>query len=117
MASKTMKSENIQMDLNEIVDSLIRRFDGQDVRLSFQKQLKISDCTIILLVFERYYFRSNGIASLFIQLRQEGDAQIADIIGSGGAAGLANCDYGANADFCNKAAGYLSDYGFQVVDE
>lgn len=69
--------------------------------------------SVVLLSFEKYFFRNGSYASLTVMLTETADTQTADIIGSGGGEGLFNISWGANADFADMAAKLLQEHGFQ----
>ncbi len=67
-----------------------------------------------MLSVEQYYFRNDSYASLTVLLT-DGETQTADIIGFGGGGGILNLSWGANANFANRAANILTNYGFKKV--
>ncbi|MCI6927286.1 DUF6054 family protein [Butyricicoccus porcorum] len=72
----------------------------------------LHDVRVVLLSFERYFFRNGSYASLTVLLTESQDMQTADIVGSGGGEGLFNISWGANSDFAEMAAELLRKYGF-----
>lgn len=90
---------------------ILRREIGAD--LISESSQEFSDGAVILLCFEKYYFRTGSYASLTILLTERESQQTADIIGSGGGAGLFNFSYGSNSDFAGSAKKTLMNYGFQ----
>lgn len=73
----------------------------------------LDGASVVLLSFEKYFFRNGSYASLTVMLTETADTQTADIIGSGGGEGLFNISWGANADFADMAADLLQRYGFR----
>lgn len=78
------------------------------------ESLRTSDSmSVVLLTFEKYYFRNGSYASLTVMLTESRDFQTADIIGSGGGEGLFNFSLGANSDFAETTADILEQNGFK----
>jgi len=75
---------------------------------------EVGESTIILLVFERYYYRSQNRASLTVMLVGDADGTITvDAIGSGGGQGVfLNFSWGAEENFLNILGNILSKHGF-----
>ena len=96
--------------LNEII--------GEELKAEFlhKKDVETGTGTVILLAFEKMYFRVESYVSLTIMLTEDRLVQTADIIGSGGGRGMFNFDWGANASFANKAADILKKYGFYSIE-
>ena len=69
--------------------------------------------TVILLCFEKFYWRVGSYASLTVMLTEHESLQTADIIGFGGGSGMINISYGANSNFANIARKLLAEHGFQ----
>lgn len=67
---------------------------------------------VLLLSFERYYFRNGSYAGLTVMVAEDDYGQTADIIGSGGGEGLFNVSWGANQSFADMASRILKGYGF-----
>ena len=67
---------------------------------------------IILLNFERFYFRNGSYAGLTVMLTESEESQTADIAGFGGGEGRLNISWGANFEFADKAAEILERCGF-----
>lgn len=108
-----MECTNPVLDINEIAANLKKEiFKSADLTHEVTKQY--GENTVIMISFEKYYFRNNSSASLTVLLA-DGETQTADIVGFGGGEGLLNLSWGANADFANKAADILAQYGFNVV--
>lgn len=70
-------------------------------------------CKVVLLFFEKYYFRNGSYANLTIMLTETEESQTADIIGSGGGEGIFNISWGANTDFAEAAESILANRGFK----
>lgn len=90
---------------------LIRREIGADLISESRKEY--CDGAVILLCFEKFYFRTGSYASLTVMLTEDNVQQTADIIGFGGGSGLLNFSYGSNSDFARSAQKILSAHGFQ----
>ena len=71
----------------------------------------------VLLCFERYYFRNGSYAALTVSFREQDGRQYAAIVGFGGAEGLFNLSWGANASFARTAQQALELMGFEKAEE
>lgn len=107
--TKKMVCNNISKGMHELANILKREIDAELVYESWRK----FDCTTVLLIsFERFYFRNGSYASLTIMLVENEHTQTADIIGSGGGEGIFNIGLGANSSFANMAVKILQKYGY-----
>lgn len=97
-------------DIKQLASILRREIKADLISESCQET---GGTTVILLCFEKYYFRIGGYASLTIMLTEYETEQTADIVGSGGGTGVYNFNYGANANFSNAARKLLMEHGFQ----
>ena len=75
------------------------------------------DVQSVLLVYERYYARVSGYASLTILLTEHGQTQTADLISSGGGDGYLNLSLGANRSFAKEYAKALEECGFTAHED
>ncbi len=87
---------------------------GSDADLIFQNLSKEEDTEILLLVFEKYFFRIGSYAALTIQCISRGNEQTAAVVGTGGGAGIWNVSYGANNAFAQNAKSILEKAGFEA---
>ena len=71
------------------------------------------DAAVILLCFEKFYWRVGSYASLTVMLTEHETEQTADLIGFGGGSSMVNFDYGANTNFAKLAKKLLIENGFQ----
>jgi len=75
---------------------------------------KIGDESAILLVFEKYYMRSQNRASLSIMLTGSDGEVFADIVGAGGGTGVfLRFSWGAEESFEESACAILESLGFE----
>ena len=100
--------ESKRMELAEIAEK-VRRINAT---LVTQRERYFDGSAVILLIFEKYYMRADGYASLTVLLSEDGPVQNADVIGYGGGQGLLNLSWGANEDFADMAADILEKCGF-----
>ncbi len=66
----------------------------------------------VMIVFEKYYFRSNSTASLSIMLTEKDGSIYADVMGSGGGTGIFNVSWDAEENFVGSAKSVLLGMGF-----
>lgn len=97
-------------DIKNLAYHLRRELDANLVSEICQE---FDKTTVILLCFEKFYFRIGGYASLTILLTEYESQQTADIISSGGGDGMYNFSYGANSNFTGTAKNLLEKHGFQ----
>ena len=95
--------------LHELGQILKEEINGELVHESLRD---VGGGKVLLLSFEKYYFRNGSYASLTVMITEDGHGQVADIIGSGGGEGLFNVSWGANQSFADMAAKTLKMYGF-----
>ncbi|WP_425539294.1 DUF6054 family protein [Microaceticoccus formicicus] len=72
------------------------------------------DLTVILMCFEKFYFRTGSYAGLTIMLSESPEEQIADVVGFGGGDGIFNISWGANRNFAERAAEIIRGNGFEI---
>lgn len=71
------------------------------------------DATVVLLVFEKYYYRASNRASLSILVTGCNGSVTVDAIGSGGGQGaLFRFSWGAEENFVNTVSDILRQHGF-----
>lgn len=87
--------------------------DQIDAELISENWRGLDGFNVVLLSFERLFFRNGSYASLAILLTEYGDMQTADIVASGGGEGLFNISWGANSDFADMASALLEENGFE----
>ncbi len=84
--------------------------------LVYENCRDLNAATVVLLTFERYYFRNGNCAGLTILLTEKEETQTADIVGFSGGSGMFNISWGANESFANIAAKILRKYDFIEVE-
>lgn len=107
--TKQMRCDTSSKTLRELSDILKLELDAE---LVYEQRKTLGGGAVLLLSFERLYLRNAGYASLTILLTEQDGALTADLIGSGGGAGIFNGDLGANENFANMAASILQKHGF-----
>jgi len=111
MGATVIKMEgNHTTSIKNLAGILKSRLNAELVSESCQE---FDKAAVILLCFEKYYFRNGSYASLTVMLTEYESKQTADIIGFGGGAGILNISYGANSNFTNIAKNLLVEHGFQ----
>lgn len=115
MSTVSRMARTSSQPLTEVVEALKDMFgDGmEDVAVS--RTDKLGDASVVLLVFEKYFFRNGNYCSLTVQLTSFDEIQKATLVGSGGGEGLMNVDFGADASFVKKACKKLKELGFAEV--
>ena len=107
---KKMECYNIRKSVKDLGEDLKEKIKAERVCDDYKV---LVNAFVMLLSFERYYWRNGSYASLTVMLTDDGQMQTADIVGSGGGEGLWNFSYGANAEFADMAVEVLQEYGFQ----
>ncbi|MGM9630535.1 DUF6054 family protein [Butyricicoccus sp.] len=100
--------------IEALANALKKEIDAELIAESWRS---LNGVRVVLLSFERYFFRNGSYASLTVLLTESEDMQTADIIGSGGGEGLFNISWGANSDFAEMAAELLRKYDFCEEDQ
>ena len=77
---------------------------------------EVGDLQTILYVFERYFVRTENMASLTVLFTNDGKAVTVDVIASGAGEGILNISWGANASFAKMAVDLLAKQGFRPVE-
>lgn len=101
-----------QMSLQEI-NSKINKIQG--IKQVSKTEQTINDVIIWTLVYEMFFMRAGGYASLTVVFTEHDGVQTACIVGSGGGRGVVNVSFGANrncAELCEKA---LQECGFDFT--
>lgn len=106
-----MMNKNCTVSIMELARVLKREIDAElvgEISRTFQSAV------VVLLSFERYYFRIGGYATLTMMLVEQDAIQSVDMIGSGGGQGVTNISWGSNKSIVNKAIKELEKYGFEL---
>ena len=111
MATTVMECKNIVKGIDELADAVKKEIE-YDTELLYETKKDFGEDSIVLLSFEKYYFRNNSSASLTVLLTQKCGIQTADIVATGGGSGIFNISWGANDSFAGKAVKILNKYGF-----
>ena len=101
-------------DLTDVADRLLHDIHNRVVppEVVLDQRGTVGGAQVILLIFERYYMRNGSYASLTVQLTDDGTAQKATVVGTGGGEGVFNFSLGANRAFASLAAETLTSSGF-----
>lgn len=102
-----------QYELEEIKNKISEEFDKRKSRVEVPTEIlrEIGDNKTLLLIYEKYFFRTNSHASLLIMLSEYKGYQSADIIATGGKELLFS--WGAEDDLMQIGKEVLQDLGFQ----
>lgn len=71
---------------------------------------------VYLVVFEKFYMRTNGYISLSVMVTSGRFSTYIDVIGSGGANGLLSNDLGAAKKFEREFTNELTEFGCEETD-
>lgn len=110
-----MRYEN-SMTIDEVAEIIERDIDKFS-ELVTNIQRDIYGKKTVIIVFEKFYFRTSSYANLTVVLSETQEGLYADIIGSGGGNGLFNICLGSNLDFARKAEKVLKNIGFKNIEE
>ena len=115
MSSKSIMFKRIS---SESLDELSNKVAGQLIdfgaELVFNNLHKKEGTEVLLMVFEKYYFRNGSYTALTFQCISSGDTQTAIVVGTGGGEGLFNVSWGANKSFARNAQNVLEQCGFEA---
>ena len=114
-----MASRNITMyaekryELEEIKSRISEEFDKRKSRIEFSKEIlrELGDAKTLLLIYEKYFFRTESYAGLVIMLSEHKGYQSVDIIATGGKEFLFS--WGAEDNLSQIGKEVLQDLGFQ----
>lgn len=95
--------------IHELADIFKKEIHAELVSENWRNMNGLS---IVLLSYEKYYFRTGSYASLAVMLTETEDRQTADVIGYGGGEGMLGIDWGANSNFAKRAEELLLQNGF-----
>ena len=114
MSSMIIKMRgNHEKSINEVAAVLRSRIPGLFGELVTENWRHFDNCKVVLLVFEKLYLRNDNYANLTVLLTETKEEQTADIVGSGGGAGMFNWSWGANSHFAKTAVNILAENGFR----
>ena len=84
--------------------------------LAVRKITEAEGVRVLLMVFEKYYWRNGSMAVTVVQIMDSGEEQWAVVAGTGGGEGILNISFGANRDYAERISEALMRMGFQVTD-
>ncbi|MGO1581142.1 MAG: DUF6054 family protein [Peptoniphilaceae bacterium] len=99
-----------ELELESIIEILKEKIKGELISKVYEN---IKGVKIVLLNFEKYYFRTGGKAGLSILLTEDNNFQKVSLIGFAGGGGILNITFGANNDFLEKGEEILLGLGFE----
>ena len=102
-----------QKSIKEI-QSKIHKIDGFKL-VSASEQVACGVVAICNLVYEKFFLRIAGYASVNILLVEANDIQTAEIVVAGSGAGLANLDYGIRKKLESDVETVLQECGFELA--
>ena len=77
---------------------------------------EVGNMQTILYVFERYFVRTENMASLTFLFPNDGKAVTGDVLASVAGEGIFNISWGANASFAKMVRDLLAKQGFRPVE-
>lgn len=103
-----------QESVRDAADYVIKKFSGKALgpELVLDKETRVGTGTVLLLIFEKMFFRNESYANLTIEITDDTEVQKAVVVGSGGGQGPFNWSLGANQEFAESAAVLLEELGF-----
>ncbi len=102
-----------QFSLREIRDKLNSSCIAGEVSCFSQS---INNVEMMMIVYEKFYFRSSGYANISVTFTEYGNKQTVHIVSFGGGDGAVNWSYGANRDFAKKFVSKMENLGFIVTE-
>lgn len=99
-----------QSGIQEVAADLQNQLSAE---LFFENWRGQADFSVLLLVFEKWYFRTTSYVSLTIMLSEDADGQTADVVCSGGGMSITKFRWGANHDLALQAIEILKNHGFK----
>lgn len=78
--------------------------------LVHQEHHTLGDHEVIVMVFEKFYFRNNSTAGLTVTISNDSGATCVNAVASAGGQGLFNISWGANSSFAYQVQRILSAY-------
>ena len=107
---KRQSSETMLNLSQKIMDDMHK--ENPDAEVVVYNIEHMGEAEVLLLGFEKYYYRIKSCASVVIQCIHVGDKQVATVSGLGGGTGRLLMSWGTNGDFANTAAEILKAHGF-----
>ncbi len=71
---------------------------------------------LYLMVFEKYYMRSQSYTSLTVAVSGDTKSSFVDVIGAGGGTGIFNISWGSEQDFTEDFCERLQRLGFTKIE-
>lgn len=104
--------------LEEIGKKIQEDLSGDFVssELAVRKITEAGGVRVLLMVFEKYYWRNGSMAVTVVQIMDSGEEQRAVVAGTGGGEGILNISFGANRDYAERISKTLTRMGFEVTD-
>ena len=114
-----MASKNIVMyapkryELEEIKNKLNEEFDKRKSRVEFTREIlrEVGDTKTLLLLYEKWFYRTESYAGLVIMLSEYQGYQSADIVATGGKEFFFS--WGTEDDFTQIGKEALQNIGFE----
>ncbi|MEA4822679.1 MAG: DUF6054 family protein [Clostridiaceae bacterium] len=113
MATVTLSGPGRVSDIAGVVKSGIQN-SGISCELIDTVSHGSGDFSVVVMVFEKYFWRASNRASLTVVVSGAGDRVTVEAIGSGGGQGpLLRFSWGAEDSFAETVAEVLRPYGFR----
>ena len=108
---KRYESSSLRDVSNQIIDAF--QTDLIVPELVINQTVDFNNHEVLLLCFEKFYFRTSSMAALTIQGISNGKEQLITVVSTGGGEGPLNISKGANSDFAYRTLDILERIGFK----
>ncbi len=106
-----LKNLSSNKKITELAGIIEENFDGELVCSELQELN--NNTKVLVMNYEKYYFRVSSYVGLTIVITEFNGAQTAVITGFGGGNGLFNISWGANGSFAGDMVELLKELGFE----
>lgn len=111
MAKLTMAGNKGVLETAALVKELAPKL-GSSVELRDEICRAEDGAGLCLMVFEKYYMRSQSYTSLTVAVTGDTQSSYVDVIGAGGGTGIFNISWGSEKDFTEDFCDRLERLGF-----
>mgnify|MGYP004469655011 CR=1 FL=1 len=112
MSNLVLTCDKPNMGISELADNFVNLMSS-NAELVVKDYTQMESAGVVLIIFEKFFFRNSSYATLTVLLTHFKGVQTAKIVGSGGGQGLLNVSWGANKNLANQAASILAKFNFK----